>query len=470
MGFTRLIKKIITSKPDYSDLFLYLAIIILCYFCFNHGDLLLIGGWSFTYLNGHIKDFYEVNKQLFDVCNYLPSTSVIFAIWNMPIKLLGIIRDATTDVGYVIFWYKLLTTVFFAGSAFVLTKIGKLIGLSSRNSMLLMIIWISTPLLIFSQFIFGQTDIFTTFFVLLAIYYFLQRKLILFALFFGISFTFKYNSLFLFFPLLLLVEKNPLKIIGYSALAITPIAMEVAYYFNSQVFLSEMTKYGFIQRTYFAAINILPDIGIYIFPLLWFLICGVCYYIKVFKNNDSFYQTSFYVCLAVTSALFILVFWHPQYLLLITPFLAITTFKSKHIKYFLVLDLVIMFAFIGFTVCVFPMNVDQSLMTHGILGQFNPNLAISSKALSMDKLFSFGIKSIVTQAGAVNNFYFTLFSAILILNILFKFPNRWNSWEDNDRLLPVKEYWNYARLRFLGGMAIFIIPAFIAYFVTLLRT
>jgi hypothetical protein len=450
------------KKPD---LFFYLAVLILCYFCFCHGDITIVGGWSYTYLNGHITDFYEVNQSLFTSNNYLPSTSLLFALWNIPIRLLGLVTQATTDVGYVVFWYKLLTTLFLAGSAWYLYKIGQAIGLSRSNARLLTIVWVASPLLFFSQFIFSQTDIFTLFFVLMGLYYFLRKKNIAFVLLMGVSFTFKYYSLLVFIPLLLLIEKNPFKLIGYSALALAPVGIELFFYRHSAVLFSELSKYGFMERLFGSQLPISSSLNLYLFPLIWLLICGICYFIKNFRSPDAFYQTSFYVCLAVCVAFFSLVLWHPQYILLITPFLAITTFKSQHSPYFLILDFILMVAFTGYVVCQFPLNVDQSMMRLGLLGQFNPALGSPEKVFEMAKFFTL----FTNHWQGFKDLYFTVFVVVLMLNLGFKFPRKWNSWVTNDQIVPVKEYWSSLRLAFFGGTAVFVVPAFLAYFLTLLK-
>jgi hypothetical protein len=459
-------KNIFINKPNYLDVIFYFLILILCYFTFNHADILYPGGSSFVYLNGHIRDFYTVNKELMGGAAYFPSIYILYAIWNIPIKLFGIVTQATLNVGYVIFWYKLLTTLFFAGSACFLYKIGRVVGLKNTNSMLLTMIWISSPILFFGQFIFGQCDIITIFFVLVGLYYYLRKNTWLFILFFGISLTFKYFSLFLLVPLLLLVEKNPVKMIGYLALAFIPVGIESLFYFyyDSPAFVSEMIGYGFMNRIFISSINVFQSVNISILLLIWFIICGICYYLKPFKDNSDFYQTSFYVCLAACCNLFIFVMWHPQWLVFMTPFLAVTTFMSRRIKYFLLFDFLLMIAFVSFTVVFFQMNVDQTMFRLGILGKFNPNLGNPDKVLKMYYFFSLSRGSTLFL-----NIYRTLFSAILMLNVLFKFPGKWNTWKGDDKLVPVTGYWNYARLSFFGGIAIFIIPAFIAYFLTLIR-
>ena len=152
-----------TSKVSWWFIAVYFVISIISFFSFNHSDILHTGGSSITYLNGHILDFYEVNLKALGGDNYLPSTYIIFALWNLPMRILGVVSTATMEVGYVIFWYKLLTTIFFVGSAILLYKIALVIGLSKANSKLLMILWVSSPIAFFSQFIFGQYDILTVF-------------------------------------------------------------------------------------------------------------------------------------------------------------------------------------------------------------------------------------------------------------------------------------------------------------------
>jgi len=466
--------KFTASKPNYLDIVFYFITLIFCYFFFNQSDLIHTGGSSFTYLNGHIKDFYEVNKDLMGGNNYLPSTYILYAVWNLPLKLLGIVNQATMYVGCVLFWYKLLTTLFLAGTVYFMYKIGGVIGLNKTNSMLLAIIWISSPILFFSQFVFGGCDVFYTFFVLVGLYHYLKKNTRLFILFFGLSFTFKYFPLLIFVPLLLRVEKNPLKILAYSVLSLIPVALEVLFYASSPAFNSGVLGFSALERIYISQISIFPfpNVTIHLFLILWFIICGICYYVvpPAEENKNAFYQTSFYVCLAVSCLTFTLVFWHPQWLLFITPFLAVTTFMNKRIRDFLLFDFLMMIPFVGFTVIFWQMNVDQQMFGHGvfgILGKFDPNFInhflAPDKAGQMAGLFTLGF------VPHTMNVYFTLFSAILILNALFKFPHKGNAWEGNDNLVPVNEYWNYARLRFFGGMAVFIVPALIAFFHTLIK-
>lgn len=169
------------------DIFFYVIIMIFCFISFQHTDILHTGGASFAYLNGHFSDFYEATQQVpwsnnipttyVGGSNYLPSTYIVFAIWNIPIWLLKLVTVPTQDVGFIFFWYKLLTTLFFASSAIMMFKIGIKIGLSNTYAKLLAIYWVASPILFFSQFIYAQYDIFMMFFVLSGLYFYLQKRI-----------------------------------------------------------------------------------------------------------------------------------------------------------------------------------------------------------------------------------------------------------------------------------------------------
>jgi hypothetical protein len=435
----------------FEDIMLYSAILIFSYFSFQHGDILHTGGSSFTYLNGHITDFYEANVKPFGVNNYLPSTYIIFAIWNIPIKLLGLVTEPTFNVGYVVFWYKLLTTLFYFASAYIIYKIGLTVGLTKVNSKLMAAFWLSTPIAFFSQFIFGQYDILTTFFVLLGLLFYLKRNIKLFILFFAISMTFKYFPLFIFVPLLLMIEKKPLKLIIKMIFFFIPIGIEVLIYFHSKAFVDGVLGFSANGRVFTAGFKIDYGITISAFVVLWFLLCAFAYW-KNIKDDQDFINWAMYLPMVVSSLLFSLMLWHPQWLLFATPFLAITTFLHKRANFFVLIDIVMMFFFVGFTVNFWTGNVDQSLWKLGVFGKHivnDPNSVIAMKTFFIPHDISI---------------YFSFISACFLINIIFKMPIWWKSDANHGNIndLVIIKHWNLIRSRFIIGVMIFIIPAVIS--------
>ncbi len=117
------------------DILCFLLLAVLCYFSFQQGDILHTAGSSFAYLNGHIIDFYDYNATYMGSNNYYPSTYILFAIWNLPIRLLGLVTEPTQNVSTgVIMWYKLLPTLFFLSSGMLIYHIGCAMGMENGKA------------------------------------------------------------------------------------------------------------------------------------------------------------------------------------------------------------------------------------------------------------------------------------------------------------------------------------------------
>ncbi|KWX88318.1 hypothetical protein AMQ83_07565 [Paenibacillus riograndensis] len=74
------------------DIIVFLFVLVFCFFSFEHADILHTGGSSFTLLDGHFIDFYEVNAERFGITNYMISSYILFGIWNFPLKIMGIMN------------------------------------------------------------------------------------------------------------------------------------------------------------------------------------------------------------------------------------------------------------------------------------------------------------------------------------------------------------------------------------------
>ncbi len=136
--------------------------------------------------SGAFWDFYEWDAYQYNMWgSYMPSTYLVFAVWNIPIKLLGIVtrpeRFAANTA--VLMWYKLLPVSLYLVSGYLIYKIASVIGMGTKKSKLCAYVFLTTPIGFFSQFMFGQYDIFTVFLILLGIYYYLKDNRRLFVLF-----------------------------------------------------------------------------------------------------------------------------------------------------------------------------------------------------------------------------------------------------------------------------------------------
>lgn len=425
------------------DYILFGIIGLVCFLSFQQGDIMHTAGCSYGYLQGHFLDFYEWDAYQYNMwASYMPSTYLVFAIWNIPMKLFGIVTSPERFADFwVIMWYKLLPVSLYLACGYLVYKITAAIGMGSKKSKLCAYAFLTTPIGFFSQFMFGQYDVFTVFLILLGIYYYMKDNRKLFVLFFALSIPFKYYSLLIFVPLLLLKEKNVFKIIRDMVLVASCYAIEFLIYLPSPLFREYVLGFGPTGYVYQAGI----DTGAAHLSLVIIFFCLICAWAYFQKpgTRAELAQWSFYLCSLVIVVIFGLSQWHPQWLLFAVPFWVISAFLHKDTKIFMILDILMMLFFIVYTVNIWPDHVDQELFAWGIFGDYIYKY-IGTK-LSMRQIF------MITDMDLVG----TLFTALMMAAAFFKHPkfclSNVNSMGES--------FIGWMRGRFLGGLSIFLIPA-----------
>lgn len=433
------------SALKWYDWFLFAVLALLCYLLMQQSDLLHTGGASIGILNGHILDFYDYTAQYISQCSYMLSTYIIFAIWNIPIKLLGFVDVPTISVGIgITLWYKLLPTLFYMGSAYLMYLIASEMGMGGRKAKICAYLFLTAPLAFFSQFMFGQYDVITVFMMLLAIFYYIKGKEYKFALTFGIAITFKYYALLIFLPILLLKEKNIWKLVRLLLIALIPLFILSIPNLSSSAFQSGVGNFNALHYMTVAGFTTYIGNTISVVIVAWFGICGYAY-MKNVSDNEELLKWMLWISNLSTYLLFGLCTWHPQWLLFAVPFMVLATMISIRKDACLFLDLLIMGAFTVYTVNAWPDWVDQGLFRLGVLGGIVGDKI--NTGLTMRELFVFQYSSILL----------TGFSGLLLISTIFRHPK----YLENDFSISIDKQIRWIRARFLGGVAIFLIPAFI---------
>jgi len=444
------------------DLILFAALTLLCFFSFQHGDQIDIIRLSSALTNGHFFDFYDFNLTIEParIIGYFPSIYVIFGLWGLPLKLFGVISDSPIFVGcsewrflLIIWYFKLCTTIFYGLTGYLLYKTGKLLNASRTSSSTgfdLVAFVLTQPILIFGQFIFSQTDIIGVFFITLALYFLLQKRMILFSLLMGFSITFKLFPIFFYIPLLLLLEKKPLQLIKHVLVFLIPISFFFLLFWSSPGFHQTALSNDNVGRLYTVSINNGID-KTSILLLVWFFICGYCYLKNIDKKPEQVFQWAAYIGTVAFSCLFGFMFWHPQWLTLLVLFFSLSTFLNPLRREFLILDGFMMLAFIAIVVKTEVHASDTYLMQQGIWSALFP------RTHEVHKIARFGL------------FYFTkidlwyaLFNSALLLNCVFKHPNYHTAkkllFTDNLSTL------NSLRFRYYFGVGTYVVLSFFAFF------
>lgn len=449
------VKYIIKNRDLRADVLIFVCITAFSFLLFQQSDLCYTATPAVSLLNGHIFDFYDYNANFPGATNYMPSIYIIFAIWNIPLRLLGIVTEPMShyDLSTVAtMWYKILPATMYLITAYIIYKILINIGFSEKRSKLGSILFLTMPVAFFSQFIFGQTDIFTVFFMLLGLYYYFQNDNKKFILFFGIACTFKYFPLYIFFPLLLLKEKRIEKIFASTGLVFVPMIIEVLPFLHSGVFKEKVL--GFSAAAYNftlnAALTIYPN-SINLVIATWLVLCAFAYF-KTVNGKIEIVKWAIYYGNIAIFIVFGLSPFHPNWLLWAVPFWVIGSLLHKKLDVHLVLDLIFMVVMCIYIVNTWSGNLDQTIMQNGIFGGLITDTIGNN--ITMSGIYKYTNMNMVR----------TFITAILAVFAFFKHP-KYQLQEINDEYekntnLSMKAI---LRVRFLVGILFFIIPACICF-------
>jgi len=365
------------SKLDY---WVYGLSLALCFLLFKQSDLTLTNNASFAYFYGHFGDFYDYNRPLFTGNNYLPAFYWIFAIWNIPLHLLGLTPEIipetvalSTSVQTI--WSKLLLATFFFASARMLGKISDQITIYAssvnidRNGISPKYLFATSPIAIFAVFIFSGYDIFGVFFILLGIHAYLAKNFKKFILWFSIAISFKYFAAFVYLPLVLMIEKRLIYLVLYGLLGLAFSAIQFWLYWHSEAF-------------HFGIFGMISEKGgghglslrFILANLVYGVMCLYLYFSK-FRFGDNEYtwcQRTVLVGILSYALLFSWTLWHPQWLILITPFICLSFLFIRSQKTLLTIEILGYLGFAIFCINNWVGNVDNTMLYAGVFGAVLP--------------------------------------------------------------------------------------------------
>lgn len=359
--------KFANREWDFLDSCIIIIISAFCILTFSLGDIVVTGNRSFL-MHTNFFDFYEASHDWtgsYDA-NYLPSTFWLFAIWNIPLRILGKIPEIIGANHLInITWYRILMVIVISLCTILVYKICKKLGFGIIKSRICAYAFLGSPMVFFSQMILCQYDSFTLLFVLLGVYCYINEDKAKFIFFFSIAITFKYQALIYFMVLLLLDEKRVIKIIKSVLLVIIPFAAEVLLYWGSPSF--KQSVFGFGALSYVdTGINVggLQPINLFLLLILGLMIFA---YVKKANNDREKIKYSIFLINGVSFVFFGFCFFHPQWIILIAPFTIIGVMQSRHVKILLLLQILFALSYYILCVNIWRGGVDMALVSFGIL-------------------------------------------------------------------------------------------------------
>ncbi len=395
-------------------------ILILLFFMFNHDDILetanhtwllledIFSGNFFEFYTrtlAHENPLYYVNAAHYNILVY-----IVFGVWVLPLYTVCKIFALTPAPLLLTLWCKALCCLFAVGCAFITYRLAKKLGISEGGAKWSGLLFLMSPFTLFAAFCMGQYDSLCLFFTLLSLLFYFEKRYTAFSFIMGAAIVCKFFALFLFIPLLLLAHKRILKVLKYSAISLW------AYIPTSLLFLNRGGDMGVFnkiiaERLFTSSIDG-GSAQIPVFLVLYCLICAASYFYHP-VDETALNKGALYVCLCVYSMLFLFVLWHPQWLILLVPFMVLTTMTSSNKMPWWVAETVLFIGFALLSYTIFEGQLEVNMIKSSAFGAL---ISLGSIEGSRTLSFYFNLIPFSNQLASV------LFAAPLVVGIALKIP------------------------------------------------
>ena len=265
---------------------------------------------------------------------------ITLGIWALPLYLLNMAFGLDKYDDLLDGWGRILVIGLSILCAYLITRIAGKFTKDSTKAKWMGYFFLSSPIFIYCVIIQNQYDIFSVTLTLLALFFYFDKKYYKFSALMSLAVCYKLFPLLVFFPLILLTEKRLTKLIQYAAISVTPYITTTLLFsiFDPSYQATQKTLkggYDFFGRVY-AAQMAGGESSFSIFIVLFILICVIGYYVK--PNQNDFPATAFTLCSASFANFFIFVEWHPQWFIIIIPFLTLMVFSMKNFQLGVILE------------------------------------------------------------------------------------------------------------------------------------
>lgn len=369
---------------------------------------------------------------------------ILFGIWGLPLYLLceGMGIEETSNM-WTIVYGKSIFIVALIIAAYVIYKICQNIKISKEQSKWAVFLFLSSILALVDVGYIGQLDIMGIIFTLIGIYYYQKNSKWKFILFFMIASSFKQFPVFIFIPLLMLIEKNIVKI-GIDTLIVLGFSKICGLSFPSDT-MAITVKNEFAEKSLEALLGVkapLYNDTIPVIILLLGVLCVYCY-LKKITSQKELEEYSVFLPLAAMFILLICFDSNPYWYIQLAPYIAIILmYNSKQYNNLVLFETVgmiclVLSQFYSSYWCFEPSNGEGMLMTQ-IFGK-------PDSYLSMER---FAAYTKLNQLSGV------LYAAFIVCIVAFLWISRPGKIKQDEKIIIRP----YALLRMLVNIAVAYVP------------
>lgn len=386
MVYMRMSQKagVMLDSVGYMDWLFVLAAFLLGCFIFNQaGDMYLTLHHAedliSSIFHGQFFDFYDVilDKSMrggYGTPGFLQSANyniVLYLILAVLISPLVLFRKIT-GIAYSEKAALLYMNIFLAAavilSAYLLFKLAREMGQKEKDAKLTAYLYLSSILTVFCTVGFSQLDIFYILIVLWALLLFVKHKYMKFSFVMSVAIMLKTFPLLIFVPLILFVEKRILHIIKYLAAGISSTLIFKLIFSIDPGYAATQEKlgkyYGFMGRLFGSGVVVGHGLVAFFIAVV-IVLCIYAYEKRC--TGEELWKYVVVTPLIVFGAFAVFVAWHPQWLAIMAPFMALAISVDRKRQIMVYLDWGIGVFLLLLAGLRWPGGVDNYMMNHGIL-------------------------------------------------------------------------------------------------------
>lgn len=256
--------KINISTPNWIE---YLSCFLLAFgmmLTYKYWDGKSLTVWSTALLDciydGRLYDFYDIvhlNQNIYgsmhEYCGYNYLILVPWAIWNIPIWILQRFSGLwVVEHTLMMVWSQMFLVFMLGVTVLYSRKIMDYFGVDHYTKAWSSYLIVTCPFTFLGIFVSGQSDIIVIAVAVIAIYYLLQEKRAIFLLLMAYSISAKPFFIFALIAVILLVEKNVIKIVLQLGISVMPMMLFDHIYKNAPLYqesISAGTSNSIIEKT-----------------------------------------------------------------------------------------------------------------------------------------------------------------------------------------------------------------------------
>ncbi len=358
---------------------------------------------TYAIKNGDVMQFYDItmakalngeygNATILKAANYNIFLYLALAVMILPWTIVKALFKIQYNYVDIVMYVQILLIFFNLASAKILGKICVTFGYAKEKAKITEYLFLSSAITMFATVGFGQLDIIYLFVMLLALLYFARGQYYRFSLIMSVAIMLKSFPVLLFIPLILLTNKKIHAIminlfLGLSASLLYKLAFGGDYgYAVTQEKLG--AHYDFMGRLTRSGIG--AGMGaVSLFVLFYVLLC-IWAFAKKDIPKEKLFSYVIYSGVLIYGMFAVLILWHPQWLLILSLFIAMAVGHFERKELLLYCDLGLSCMYLAVTSIYYKGGVDNYMMNYGLMGRLTDHtyqgITISEIAGNIDNI------------------------------------------------------------------------------------